>query len=55
MAVADMEERTSKEIELRDRMIDAIYKRIPYARLNGDRTRRLPNNCLLYTSFYYVH
>ena len=29
MAVADMEERTSKEIELRDRMIDAIYKRIP--------------------------
>ena len=44
VAVADMEERTSKEIELRDRMIDAIYKRIPYARLNGDRTRRLPNN-----------
>lgn len=44
MAMADMEERTSKEIELRDRMIDAIYKRIPYARLNGDRTRRLPNN-----------
>ncbi len=44
MAVADMEERTSKEINLRDRMIDAIYKRIPYARLNGDRTRRLPNN-----------
>mgnify|MGYP004691414023 FL=1 len=44
MAVADMAERTAKEIELRDRMIDAIYKRIPYARLNGDRTRRLPNN-----------
>ena len=44
MAVAGMEERTAKEIELRDRMIDAIYKRIPYARLNGDRTRRLPNN-----------
>ena len=41
MAVADMAERTAKEIELRDRMIDAIYKRIPYARLNGDRTRRL--------------
>jgi len=39
-----MAERTAKEIELRDRMIDAIYKRIPYARLNGDRTRRLPNN-----------
>ena len=39
-----MEERTSKEIELRDRMIDAIYKRNPYARLNGDRTRRLLNN-----------
>ena len=44
VAVADMAERTAKEIELRDRMIDAIYKRIPYARLNGDRTRRLPNN-----------
>ena len=43
MAVADMEERTAKEIELRDRMIDAIYKRIPLCP-PGDRTRRLPNN-----------
>jgi cysteine desulfurase len=44
MAVADMPERTAREIALRDRLIDKLYERIPYARLNGDRTNRLPNN-----------
>jgi cysteine desulfurase len=44
LAVADMPERTAREIALRDRLIDKLYERIPYARLNGDRTNRLPNN-----------
>ncbi len=43
-AVATMPERTAKEIELRDYLIDRILKEIPYTRLNGHRTKRLPNN-----------
>lgn len=41
---ANMEERTSKETELRDYLIERIEKEIPYCRLNGHRTDRLPNN-----------
>ena len=43
-AARTMEERTRKEKELRDYMISRIESEIPYCRLNGDRTRRLPNN-----------
>ena len=43
-AVSTMEERTKKEIELRDYLIDRMLKEIPYSRLNGHRTKRLPNN-----------
>lgn len=43
-AAATMKERTEKEIELRDYLIGRIEKEIPYCRLNGDRTKRLPNN-----------
>lgn len=43
-AVDTMKERTEKEIELRDYMIERIEKEIPYAKLNGHRTDRLPNN-----------
>lgn len=39
-----MQEKTQKEIELRDYLIDQIYEKIPYCRLNGDRSRRLPGN-----------
>ena len=39
-----MEERTAREREVRDYMISRIEKEIPYCRLNGDRTMRLPNN-----------
>ena len=39
-----MKERITKETELRDYMIDRILKEIPYARLNGSRENRLPNN-----------
>ena len=43
-AVSTMEERTAKERELRDYLIDRILKEVPYTRLNGDRVDRLPNN-----------
>ena len=43
-AVNTMEERTAKEKELRDYLIDRVLKEVPYTRLNGHRTDRLPNN-----------
>ncbi|MDO5425042.1 MAG: cysteine desulfurase NifS [Eubacteriales bacterium] len=43
-AVATMEERTAKERETRDYLIDRVLKEIPYSRLNGHKTLRLPNN-----------
>lgn len=44
IATGDMGERTAKEREIRDHLIARIETEIPYARLNGDRTKRLPNN-----------
>ena len=44
IAVATMDERIKTETELRDYMISRIIAEIPYARLNGDKVRRLPNN-----------
>ena len=43
-AADKMTEKTEKEIALRDYLIKQIENRIPYCRLNGDRTKRLPNN-----------
>ena len=43
-AMSSMEERTAKERETRDYLIERVLTEIPYCRLNGDRTRRLPNN-----------
>ena len=43
-AISTMEERTEKEKELRDYLIDRVLKEVPYTRLNGHRTDRLPNN-----------
>uniref|UniRef100_UPI0040573235 cysteine desulfurase NifS n=1 Tax=Acetatifactor sp. TaxID=1872090 RepID=UPI0040573235 len=39
-----MDEKTKKEIELRDYLIERIEKEIPYCWLNGHREKRLPNN-----------
>lgn len=44
IAFQTMEERSKKECMMRDYLIDRILAEIPYARLNGHRTRRLPNN-----------
>ena len=43
-AIRTMEERTAKEIKLRDYLIERVLSEIPYARLNGHRSERLPNN-----------
>lgn len=38
------EERVAKEMEVRDYLIERVLSEIPYSRLNGHRTDRLPNN-----------
>ncbi|MCD8198186.1 MAG: cysteine desulfurase NifS [Lachnospiraceae bacterium] len=43
-AARTMKDRTDKERELRDYLIDRVLKEVPYTRLNGHRTSRLPNN-----------
>lgn len=43
-AVRTMEERTTKEKELRDYLIQRVTEEIPYCRLNGHKSERLPNN-----------
>lgn len=43
-AVRTMEERTAKEIELRNYLIERVMNEIPYTKLNGHRENRLPNN-----------
>ena len=43
-AAKTMEERTAKERQLRDYFIERVEKEIPYVKLNGHPTKRLPNN-----------
>lgn len=43
-AVRTMKERTEKERELRDYLIGRVLKEVPFTRLNGHPTDRLPNN-----------
>ena len=44
IAFSTLKDRTAKEQELRDYLIDRIMNEIPYVRLNGHKTKRLPNN-----------
>ena len=44
IAAASMEERSKYESELRDYLMDRVMAEIPYARINGSRENRLPNN-----------
>ena len=44
LATASMEEKSRKLTQMRDYIIDNIESKIPYCRLNGHRTDRLPNN-----------
>lgn len=43
-AAATMAERSQKETELRDYLIEKVLKEVSYTRLNGHRHNRLPNN-----------
>ncbi len=43
-AVRTMEERTAKELQLRNYLIERVMSEIPYTKLNGHREKRLPNN-----------
>lgn len=44
IAMDTLEERTAKEIELRDYLIGRTIKEVPYTRVNGHQKNRLPNN-----------
>ena len=44
IGAANLKERMAYETKLRDHLIDRVLSEIPYVRLNGDRTKRLPNN-----------
>ena len=45
IAMASMEERSRREAQLRDYLMEKVLAQVPYTRVNGHRTRRLPNNC----------
>lgn len=51
-AAAMMEEKTARELELRDYLIKRLEEEVPHCRLNGHRTRRLPNNVNI--SFHFI-
>lgn len=44
IAFREMEKRSAYETELRDYLIERVLAEVPYTRLNGDRTKRLPGN-----------
>lgn len=44
IAVNTMEERTKRETELRDYLMNRVMSEVPYVRINGHRTNRLSNN-----------
>ena len=44
LACEHMEENAKRLCGLRDRLIHKVLEKVPYSRLNGDPTKRLPNN-----------
>lgn len=44
IALETMAERSAKEQELRDYLMERLLAEVPYTRVNGHRTDRLPNN-----------
>lgn len=44
LAMETMEERATYEAELRDYLMERVMAEVPYTRVNGHRTNRLPNN-----------
>ena len=52
LAIGNMDENIKKMQTLRDKYIERVLKEIPYCRLNGHRTNRLPGNTNI--SFEYI-
>lgn len=50
-AMGMMEEKTRKEIALRDYLIEKLLQEVPYCELNGHPVKRLPNNANISFSF----
>ena len=44
LAMDEMEERTKKEVEMREYLMEKVLREVPFTRINGSRTSRLPNN-----------
>ena len=44
IAMATMQERSEREIELRDLLMKRVLNEVPFVRVNGDKVKRLPNN-----------
>ncbi len=44
LSYADLDNKNNRVRDIRDYIIDGILKEIPYAKLNGHREKRLPNN-----------
>ena len=44
LAMDEMEERTKKEVEMREYLMVKVLREVPFTRINGSRTSRLPNN-----------
>ena len=44
IAMATMTERAEREVQLREYLMKKVMETIPYTRINGHRTLRLPNN-----------
>lgn len=52
LATTQMQEEAERLCSLRDKLITGLLERIPYCRLNGHPTDRLPGNCNI--SFAYI-
>ena len=44
LAMDEMEERTKKEVGMREYLMEKVLREVPFTRINGSRTSRLPNN-----------
>lgn len=44
LAMDEMEERIKKEVEMREYLMEKVLREVPFTRINGSRTSRLPNN-----------
>ena len=51
LACSEIDSESERLSKLRDRLIDTILEKIPYTRLNGGRTERLPSNVNISVEF----